>query len=358
MPEISFFSLLDKIKNQKEQFPFTVLYGFNEYLGEIIIRALSNQFLEEKNNFNFRRYYFDIENESDWLEIITMANSSNFFIESRKIVIVVIRDHKKITLNKTEKDILNKYLKNPNPHTILVTYLSLNISKDDFKQLKRQKIQKTLKEMDGTNVYLVNLDKIYERDVKQYIKNALRQKNITITESALEKIIEMKGDDFPTTMMQLPKLEIAASKGGGLDSEDIEKIITGIEAHSIWDLTDAIEHEDTKKYLQVLNFLFINGIKPSLIIGTLITHYNKIFTAKFLLKHKFPINDIGKVLNQPSFFLNKFIQSVRNFSEKRIKEVIDIIYKLDYESKTSGEDSAKLSLQNFIFKIKLLTTKN
>mgnify|MGYP001111179809 CR=1 FL=1 len=135
---------------------------------------------------------------------------------------------------------------------------------------------------------------------------------------------------------------------------EVEELITGVSSHSIWDLTEAIEREDAAVYLDILKYLFINGVKPSFIIGTLISYYHKIYTAKFLMKHRFTIPDIGKVLQQPSFFLNKFIAQVRNFSDFKIQEVLKLIYRLDYESKTSGEESARISLQNFIFQVKFL----
>jgi len=357
MPEINYFTLLEKIASKQEQFLVTILYGFNEFLGERVISSFSNHFLESKNDFNFRRYYFDIENLDQWEEVVSIANSSSFFIESRKIIVATIRDENKINLNKTDKILLETYMKKPNPNTIFILYISLNSNKDDFKRIKKLKIDKLIKSLTTPHTYVINLDKISEREVKQYVKDQLKKRNITITSNALEKIIEIKGDSYPQVITQLPKLEIAASENKSLDSEDIEEIITGIEAHSIWDLTDAIEKEDSLKYLQVLKYLFINGINPSLIIGTLITHYNKIYTAKFLLKHKFPINDIGKVLNQPSFLLSKFIQSVKNFSDQRLEKILRIIYKLDYLSKTSGEDSARLSLYNFLFQIKLLARR-
>jgi DNA polymerase III delta subunit len=144
-------------------------------------------------------------------------------------------------------------------------------------------------------------------------------------------------------------------ENSSIDSEDIDKIITGVEAHSIWDLTDAIESEDAQKYLKILKYLFMNGIKATLIIGTLATHYNKIYIAKFLIRQKFPAQEIGRALGQHPYFLNKFISSARNFSEKRLQHIIRLIYDLDYESKTSGEESARLSLQNFAFRVKLLS---
>lgn len=357
MAELSFFNFLNKIAGKQGNFPVNILYGFNEFLGEKIIEAFVNTFIEKKNDFNFRRYYFDGEGEARWGEIIEEANSSSFFIQSRKIIVAAIREEKKITLVKSDKDILKEYLSRPNPNTILIIYLSLDLMKDDFKQVKKQKIDKLLKELKSPQANVVNLDQISDHEVKNFVKNYLREGGISITASALERIIEIKGDDFISILHQLPKLEIAELEEKRLDSQDIDAIITGVEAHSIWDLTDAIENEDAPTYLKVLRYLFIHGIKPTLIIGTLITYYNKIFTAKFLLKRRFPVSDIGKVLQQHPYFLNKFMNSVRNFSEKRLLDILKIVYKLDYEQKSSGEESARLSLQNFIFQVRALRTR-
>jgi DNA polymerase-3 subunit delta len=230
----------------------------------------------------------------------------------------------------------------------------MNVMKDDFKKIKKQKISKLVGDLKSPHTMVVDFDRINERDVKGFVRGYFNKRKISITESALERLIEIKGEDFVSVLFQLSKFEIATDDSRSIDSENIDEVITGMEAHSIWDLTDAIEKEDAVSYLKTLRYLFISGIKPTLVIGTLITHYNKIFTAKFLLDHHFPVSDIGKVLNQPSFVLNRFIGAVRNFSEKKIKHILDIIYKMDYESKTSGEESARLSLQNFIFQVGLL----
>jgi DNA polymerase-3 subunit delta len=211
-----------------------------------------------------------------------------------------------------------------------------------------------VKEFASPQVCRVDLDGIRESEVKRYIQLYLKECGISITANALDRIIEIKDDDFISVLHQLPRLAIAGTEEKGLDSEDIDKLITGVEAHSIWDLTDAIENEDARKYLKVLRYLFINGIKATLIIGTLVTHYNKIYIAKFLLRRNMPPDEIGRVLGQHPFFLNKFIQSARTFSEKRLLHILKLIYHLDYESKTSGEESARLSLQNFTFRIKLI----
>lgn len=358
MPDITFFNLLKRVDSKKETYPVTVLYGYNEFLGERIIRSYCDAFLEERSDFNYRRFYFDSEyDQTTWEEVIGEANSASFFVQSRKILVATIRDPKKITLNAADKKLLKSYAAKPNPNTLLVIYFSLNANKDDFKTIKTQKINKIIKELSAPSCYTVDLDKISEQEVKGYIFNYLKSSGMSITGSAIEKIFEIKEEDFISILYQLPRLEIAEVEDKSIDSEDVEKVITGVEAHSIWDLTDAIESEDAGKYLRILRYLFMNGIKPTLIIGTLITHYNKLYIAKFLLKRRYPVPEIGRALGQHSFFLNKFINTARSFSDKRLRQIIDLIYKLDFESKTSGEESARLSLQNFTFRIKTLKGK-
>ncbi len=358
MPDASFLSFLAQVKSDKEQFPVIILYGFNEFLGDRIVQALSKSFLEEKTEFNFLRHYFDSEYaETGWEEIVSEANSSSFFLQSRKIVLVTIRDEKKITLKKYDKELIGNYLKKPNPNTILIIYFSLNVTKDDFKQVKRGKIDKFLKEVSSPNSYKVDLDKISEIEFKRFITSQLKDNGMSITQSALDRIIDIKEEDYISVLHQIPKLLIADVENNSIDSEDINKIITGVEAHSIWDLTDAIETENNEKYLKILKYLFMNGIKATLIIGTLVTHYNKIFIAKFLLRSNYPVEEIGRALGQHRYFLNKFISTTRSFSDKRLMDILRIIHNLDYESKTRGEESSKLSLENFTFQTKLAASK-
>ncbi|MCX6554514.1 MAG: DNA polymerase III subunit delta [Candidatus Aminicenantes bacterium] len=354
MPETTFFNFINRVRSEKTSPSLLVLHGFNEYLGEHVIAEISRSFGQEKSDFNFKRYYFDSEEENSWEDILNEANSSSFFISAKKIITVAIRSEKKLALNAAAKEAITRYLEKPNPHATLIVYVSLDISRDDYRQLKKGKIESLLKCFQSPQTMVIDLDKTPELEIKNYIKQYLKERKITITVGAMEKIQEIKGDDFISIIQQLPKLEAAAATSLSIDSEEVDELITGINSHSIWDLTEAIEREDASAYLDILKYLFINGIKPSFIIGTLISYYHKIYTAKFLMKHHFTIPDIGKVLQQPSFILNKFIALVKNFPDFKIQEVLKLIYRLDYESKTSGEDSARISLQNFIFQVKFL----
>jgi DNA polymerase III delta subunit len=354
MTESTFFAFLSRMQTEKKFPPLLLLYGFNEFLGEYLIAEIGRAFGPERSEFNFKRYYFDNEEDTGWEEILDEANSSSFFLSAQKVITVAIREEKKISLGAAAKKALAGYLQKPNPHTTLIVFVSLDLSRDDYKQLKKDKLTRLRDHLDSPHTVSIDLDRSGEAEIKNFIKLHMKQRKITITAEAVERIQEIMADDFVSIIHQLPKLEAAAAQTLHIGSEDVDELITGINSHSIWDLTEAIEREDAAVYLDILKYLFINGVKPSFIIGTLISYYHKIYTAKFLMKHRFSVADIGKVLQQPHFILNKFIALVKKFPDHKIQEVLKLIYRLDYDSKTSGEESARISLQNFIFQVKFI----
>jgi DNA polymerase III delta subunit len=354
MPESTFFAFLGRLQAQEAIPPVLLLYGFNEFLGERIIAEIGRGLGRSLGELNCKRYHFDSEEEASWEEILDEANSSSFFLSARKVLIAVLRDEKKIALSAAARKAVAAYLQKPNPHATLIVYVSLDLSRDDYKGLKKDKLARLRDAFDSAQTVSIDLDRTGEGEIRGFIRQYMKERKIAIAADAIERIREIMADDFVSIIHQLPKLEAAAAQSHSIDSEDVDELITGISSHSIWDLTEAIEREDAAAYLDILKYLFINGVKPSFIIGTLVSYYHKIYTAKFLMRHHFSVPDIGRVLQQPPFILNKFIALVKNFPDAKIQAVLDLIYRLDYESKTSGEESARISLQSFIFQVKLL----
>ncbi len=356
MFELNYIKAIEKLEKGENSFPVVVIFGFNEFLGEDIIALLSKKIIDKKNDFNFQRFYFEKESNLTWQELIDELKTSSFFVESKKIIIATIRDTKSFKVNEKEVQLLKDYFLNPNKNAIFVIYFSLNLSKDDYKIYYSREIKKFLSNFkDCKNILSVNLDNVREYEFKKRIREYFAKRNISITNEALDKIIDLKGENYLSFIPQLEKIEVVRKSKNTVDSEDIENNITGLNPHSIWDLSDSLEKIDVKRYLETLNYFFLNSVSPSLIIGTLITNYHRIFTAKFLLKHNYPAKDIGRLLNQPSYFLNQFLNKVKSLNDKKLTKILNLIYKLDYVSKTGGEEHTRLLLQNLIFEIKIIS---
>lgn len=347
-----FFSFLSRISSDRNPPPFTVLYGFNEFLGEWVVRAYVKTFLEDPTDFNFRRYYLENGGEDNWETVMNEARTSSFFIQSRKVIVVTVRDTRRVPLSKTDAKLLREYLENPSPHSLVILYLSLDLPLDDYRQLRKSRLKTLLKELDLPACMPVDLDQVRDSEVSRYMTNGLKKRGVHITSGALERLKEILGERFVAALQWIDPFESWARGEGNIDIEDIDLMVTGVDPHSIWDLTDALEQEDPSAYLRVLRYLFSNGVKPAMVIGTLVTYFNKIFTARFLLRQHRSVSEVGRLLQQPSFFLDRFIRTVRRFSDERLARILDLIYRMDFESKTGGEEAARLLLQQFIFQLR------
>ena len=352
MSSQGFFSFLSRIRGDRNPYPFTILYGFNEFLGEWIVRAYVKAFLEDPTDFNFRRYYLENGGEDNWETVMNEARTSSFFIQSRKVIVVTVRDTRRVSLSKGDARLLQEYLENPSPHSLVILYFSLDLPLDDFRQLSKGRLKTLLKELDSPACIPVDLDQFRDSEVSRYMTDGLKERGVRITTGALERLKEILGERFVAALQWMDPFEAWAQGEGSIDIDDIDRMVTGVDPHSIWDLTDALEQEDASAYLRVLRYLFSNGVKPAMIIGTLVTYFNKIFTARFLLRQHRSAVEVGRLLQQPSFFLDRFIRTVKRFSDERLARILDLVYRMDFESKTGGEEAARLMLQQFIFQLR------
>ncbi len=369
MAEAGFFDFYHRLQSAATVPPAMLLFGFNDFLGDLIIRRVSRLVLAEgRNEFNYSRFYLDDDEETGWADVVQEARHASFFVQSRKLIVATIRSERRLGQGKgKEREELLRplldYLAAPNPHTTLILFISLlETTPDEFKELVNRKrggkIGRLVDLLATPALQVVNLDSFRDSQIRQYVRDYLKERRVAVTAGAVEKLLDNRGQSTAAVIYQLPKLEAAAAGVQGIDVADVDELVTGISSHSIWELTDAIENENAPLYFNALNYLFLNGVKPPLIIGTLIRHYHNLFTAKFLLQRRFPPADIGKILGQSSVFLNSFIAQARDFSAWRLKEVLKLIYRLDYQSKTGGEDSARLMLQTFIFQVKQLKVRD
>jgi len=354
MAESDFFRLMTACDQGRQPAPVVFMHGYYEFLGETVICRLGELFLPEKNDQSYHRYYLDGEEGPGWSEILQEAARPSFFIQTKRMLVLVIRDKKFLSMpgKEVQKEI-KAYLENPNVNALLVVYLSLDLSRDDYKALKG-KIEAFRRFLAHENVLDVDLNRAGSSEIRSYLKSYFNKQDIKISVAAQERLLDILGNEPAAIIQQLPKLSLVAAETKSIDSADVESVITGISSHSIWELTEAVEKGDICAYLKILRFLFRNSIAPTFIIGTLVAYYNRIYLGKFLLQQRFGVQDIGRVLNQPSFLLNSFINLVRGFSMARLQSTCALLRRLDGGAKSNGEEWARSALQNLIFELRAL----
>lgn len=331
-----------------------LLSGYYEFVGEWLIRWAAKRFLGEINRFNLCRYYQDSEESVSWNELFAEAGNATFFIQDRKVLVFILRDRGRAVPAAEEIQVLARYLQKPNPNTLVVLYQSLEFSPDDYKQFRKQKLDPLAETLSPLPLLWVDLDHAETREVETWIQKQAEEAGVKLGSVAVNRMFELWADEPLRLLPHVPKVLVSVPQGKEVAVEDVEKLVTGMTTHSIWDLIDAVQQLDVRGYMAILKYLVVSGVKPPVIIGTLVTHYNKVLLAKMLQKSRVGSQEIGRILRQPPFILNRFLRMVSTISELHLRRVLKLLYQLDYESKQAGESSAYLLLETFILELKVL----
>ncbi len=94
---------------------------------------------------------------------------------------MAIRDEKKIALSAAAKKAVAAYLQKPNPHATLIVYVSLDLSRDDYKQLKKEKLARLRENLESPHTVSIDLDRTGEAEIRNFIKGYMKERKITIT---------------------------------------------------------------------------------------------------------------------------------------------------------------------------------
>jgi DNA polymerase III delta subunit len=348
------FRLLNGDQRGLPAVPILFLSGYYEFVGEWVLVWAARHFLGEVSDFNFRRFYQDSEDPTSWQEVLSEAGNATFFIQDRKVVVFTLRDKARIAPKAEEMAALEAYIGKANANTLLVIYVSLEFSPDDFKMFKKQKLDAWAAQLEAHPVTWVDLDRADTGEIETWIRRQAEQSGVKLGGTALNRMFELWADEPLRLLPHVPKVLASVLPGQEVAVEDVERLVTGMTTHSIWDLIDAVEKVDIQSYMSILKYLIISGVKPPVVVGTLVTHYNKVLMAKMLLKNRVASQEIGRILKQPSFILNRFLKMVSTISDAHLRKILQLLYQLDYESKQAGEASSRLLLETFILELKAI----
>lgn len=132
---------------------------------------------------------------------------------------------------------------------------------------------------------------------------------------------------------EVRKLIEYVGNGGKIQKQDIDKLAIKKLESVIFDLTDSLGKRDIVKALDVLKNLIYAKEPVQKILVTLYNHFKKLYFLKLALKYG---KDIVSSLNlKPNqvFLVNKYKMQASYFKERELKEILQGLRDLDYNSK-------------------------
>lgn len=311
-----------------------LLYGTNYFL---IKREIEKIKLENNiesidiNNYNLENTILD--------NILDDALTLSLFSQKKMIIV----DNSYIFTSSVRKkgldhniDLLNKYIENPNPDTILI--FVINEEKID----DRKKIVKLIK----INGNVIEFNEV--KNIDAFIKNELNDyKMDAIT---INSFVNRVGDNLAIIASEIEKLKLYKNDDKIITKEDVLNVCSEQIDVDMNELTNSIVSKNISKSLKIYNELIKQGEEPLQIIIRLANQFRIIYQSKELTKKGYSNKDIADILGIHPYRVKKALEISYKFPSKELLSILKKLSRIDEGIKMGNMDK-NIALEQFILEI-------
>lgn len=318
------------MKVRSDIYPVYLLYGPENYLIEEEIQEILNRTLSQKER-GFNCHLFNGEEHSGQ-EIVRTAQTLPMFSQYR---FVLVREADRMDEKKVEA--LMEYIQKPSPNTCLVLH---GQTIGPWKK-HRKEIEKVGKVTEYT--------RLKGRALFSWMKSRMKEKGKTLSEESADYLVEVVGDHLYDLDNALEKVFLSVGEKRTIELSDMEEITSEVKVSTVFDLTDAIGHQNLEKALGILEkameskaILFRKEEEGSkfgdpipLLLSMMAKQYWSMLVIKQMSSQRLDGGNLAKELGTSPWNIKRMMDQGRNFSEASLQEGILKCHQADLAIKRS-----------------------
>jgi DNA polymerase-3 subunit delta len=315
-----------EIEKLSQNFNYFLFYGKNEGLKKETIINLNRK---KKKILNY--------DEKEILE------NQSFFIE--KILSKSLFDEDKIIVIKRATDKIVKLIDELNTRNIEETIIIINADSLEKKSKLRSLFEK------DNGLVCVPFYPDNEQILLKLAYNFLRKKEISISSSNMNLIINKCSGDRETLINELQKIEYFCKNGKKINSENISKLINLNENHSISELIDNCLAKNKKKIISILNENNFSNEDCVMITRSFLIKAKKLLALSTTFETNKNIELTISSAKPPIFWKEKEItkQQIYKWESKNIKQLIYALGETELQIKKNINNSINLITDFILF---------
>jgi DNA polymerase-3 subunit delta len=296
-----------------------LFYGKNQGLKNEAIEIL----IKDKNNLLNYEEKEILDNENNFIENIL----SKSLFDPQKFVII------KRATDKILKIIEFLHLKNLDDTTIILNSENLE---------KKSKLRSFFEK--NKNLVCVPFYPDNDQTLSKLAYNFLRDKNISISSSNINLIINKCNGDRETLINELQKIEYFCKNGKKIKSENILKLINLNENHSISELIDNCLVQNKKKIVSILNENNFSNEDCIIIARSFLIKAKKLLILSKTFETNKNIDLTISSAKPPIFWKEKEItkQQIYKWKPNNIKKLIYTLGEIELQIKKNINNSINL----------------
>ena len=235
---------------------------------------------------------------------------------------------------KTDKDvnIMEEYLKNPNPNTTLV----LIMDNFDKRTTFYKNISKTGK--------VIEIAELKYADLNNSIMNYARSIGVKLSVDALNKLLLFNNDNYDLVLGEIDKLSMITNN---IDEKVVEEYGAKLVIQENFAMCDAITNKDYKNISSMLSEFESGKGEVIPFVGLLTSTYLLILHAK---NSTLSNDELAKTLGVHQYRIKLARDKARKYTSDELYRIFDLLGELDYSLKSMNVSQYGL-LKKFLIKI-------
>lgn len=330
-------SILKNIKN-KTFLPIYFLYGEEPYYIDVATKSFENDVLEEEEKAFGQTVVYG--KDTNIPEIISLAKQFPMFGNYN---LIVVKEAQDLKYNDENSRILESYIENPVPTTILV------FAHKNGKIDARKKFVKLLQKKNQ----LFLSEPVKEYQLAKWIADECKNLNIKTAPNISHLLAEYIGNDLSRISNELSKLKIILKDNEVLDEKLVETHIGISKDYNVFELQKALGQKNADKAMKIIYYI---GKNPKsnpfvVLIGNLYNYFSNIIIYHTM--HGQSQQTIASTMGINPFFLKDYAEAARFYPLKHSTRVISILREIDMKGKGLGSNQTEDAelLKELVFKI-------
>jgi DNA polymerase III delta subunit len=183
---------------------------------------------------------------------------------------------------------------------------------------------------------IVESPDLNKRTFRTWAKEEISSAGLQMSSDALFLLSERANYNPESFVGEVSKLSLIGKNT--IAEEDIEQYCPDTLEHTVWQLIDAVNDNDSVSAEKHLESILRHGNDPHYLLLMLSRNVRLIFLTKMLLEQNNNIYQIAKKIKAPPFTIASIQKKARDMSIDRIATLYDKLTNIDYSEKTGQLD--------------------
>jgi len=312
--------ILKNIKN-KEVLPIYFFHGEEAYFIDVAVKALEHNFLEEDEKaFNQTVTY---GKDTSYQEVLSLARQFPMMGDKQ---VIIVKEAQDLRFNEEENRILEAYVENPVPSTVLVFA---------HKHKKLDSRKKAAKALDKAKALFLS-ESVKESNLPKWISDECAKLKINTAPNISHLLAEYLGNDLSRIANELNKLKMILKDGEILDGTIVENHIGISKEYNIFELQKALGTKNANAAFKIAHFM---GKNPKnnpfvMMLASLYNYFSNVIIYQTMAGQS--PQTIASQMGVNPYFIKDYAESARLYPLKHATRVISILREFDMKGKGLG----------------------